>query len=58
MHGATCEKNRVIMHVRGDESLDYKVLNPIAEIVVTHCYEAALLTLEGVAYIECCSTAV
>ena len=57
MHGAICEHFRFIMHVRGSESLTYKVGYPITEIIVMCRDEAALLAVKGVANRECCPTA-
>ena len=43
-HGTTCEIFGVVTHVRGGEILTCKVGDPITEIVLTRCGEAALLT--------------
>ena len=47
-HGATYKYIGVVVHVRGGEGLAYKVGEPIAELVVTLCGEAALLAVQGV----------
>ena len=44
----TYEMFGVVMHVRGGETLNCKVGNPIMELVVTCRDEAALLTVKGV----------
>ena len=38
-----------IAHVRGREGLNYKVGDPITEIIVMRCDETAHLSVEGVA---------
>ena len=56
IHGATCDKFRVVTHVSGGEGLACKVGDTSTDLVVTHCDEETLFKVEGVTYGECCST--
>ena len=48
-YGATCVDFGVVTHMHGGEGL---------EIVVTHCGEASLLAVEGVADVKCYTTSI
>ena len=48
LHGATCEDEGVIAHVRGGEVFDGQVCDPIPEIVMIRRDESAPLAIEGV----------
>ena len=58
LHVTTCENFGVVELVCGGEGLFYKVGNPITELVITRCDEAALFSVQGVADAEFCLTAV
>ena len=47
LHGATCEDDGVVVHVRGGECFSGQVCNPVPEIVMTHRDEAASLAIKG-----------
>ena len=49
LHGATCKSEGVIIHMRGVESFSGQVLDPVTELVVTHCDKANPLTVKGMA---------
>ena len=50
LHGATCEDEGVIVHMRGGEIFSGQVCNPLTDLIVTRRDKAALLTVEGLAY--------
>ena len=47
LHGATCEDDRVVAHVRGGESFSGQVHYPVTELVVTRSDKAAPITVKG-----------
>ena len=48
LHGATCEDEGVVAHVRGGECFPGQVRDPVPDLVMTRRDKAAPLTIEGV----------
>ena len=46
-HNMTWMDERLVVHIRGGEGFACEVSNPITELVVTSCDEAALVTTKG-----------
>ena len=48
LHGATCEDEGVVTHVRWGEGFVKQVCDPVPDLVMTLCDEANPLSIEGV----------
>ena len=50
LHGATCEDEGVVVHMRGGELFSGQVRDPVMELVMTRRDQVAPLTIKGVEF--------
>ena len=53
MHGAACVDFGVVTHVCGDECLDFKVGDPITDLVLMRRDKAPLIEGKGMEHVKC-----